>query len=97
MKQEWHIEHTSDGCYQFGVEDAKNKGKYIRASISKECIGHLLQGKHIALLFLNDEYEQVGMIDIELSDYNTNFEVSEELNELIIKGDKTNENGINRS
>ena len=85
MKPEWHIEHKEDECYQVGVKEAKDGGKYIKAAISKDDIGYLLQGKHIALLFLNDDYEQVGMLDIGLSDSNTEFNVSEELNELIIR------------
>ena len=84
MRPEWHIEHETDACYQYGVIEAKEKGKYIKASISLEDIGHLLQGKHVALLFLNDDYGQEGMIDIGLSDEKTVFEVSEELNEMII-------------
>lgn len=84
MKPEWHIEHTTDGCYQYGVKDAIENKKYIKVSISKDDIGNLLQGKHIALLFLNDGYELEGMIDIELTDGKTVFEVPEELNELII-------------
>ena len=86
MKPEWHIEHESEGCYQAGVNEAKDKGKYIKASISKEDIGCLLQEKHITLLFLNDDYEQEGMLDIVLSNKKTTFDVSEKLNEIIIKG-----------
>ena len=84
MKPEWHIE-GKDGCYESSVKEAKNKGKYIRASISKEDIGKLLQGKHVTLLFLNDEYREEGMLDIEFSEGNTTFEVSDELNNMIIK------------
>lgn len=84
MKPEWHIEHTTDSCYHAVVEGAKENKKYINASVSKEDIGHLLQGKHITLLFLNDDYESVGMIDIGLTDGETVFAVSKELNELII-------------
>lgn len=82
--KDWHIEYETEGCYQYNVKDAKEKKKYIKASISKECIGHLLQGKHIALLFLDGGCELEGMIDIELSNGKTTFEVSEELNEIII-------------
>ena len=84
MKPEWHIAYEKDGCYKAGVKEAKQKGMYIRASISKEDIGHLLQGKHVVLLFLNDGYEQDGMLDISLTDGNTEFDVSTELNELIV-------------
>ena len=84
VKPEWHIEYETEGCYQYDVKDAKEKKKYIKASISKECIGHLLQGKHITLLFLNGGCELEGMIDIELTDSGTKFEVSKELNELIV-------------
>lgn len=84
MKPEWHIEHKTEGCYLYGVKEAKENKKYIKASISKDDIGNLLQGKNITLLFLNDEYEDVGMLDIELTDGETYFEVSEELNELIV-------------
>lgn len=77
---EWHVQYKEDGCYQAGVKEAIESKKYIRVSISKEDIGHLLQGKHLTLLFLNDEYEQEGLLDIELTDGNTEFEVSEKLN-----------------
>ena len=93
MKPEWHIEWTEDGCYKAGIKEAKESGKYIKGSISKEEIGHLLQGKHITLLFLNDGYEQEGMLDIELVDGNTNFEVSDKLNNLIITEDKSIKHG----
>lgn len=84
MKPEWHIGYTTDGCYHAEVEQAKENKKYIKVSVSKKDIGNLLQGKHIVLLFLNDGYEDVGMIDIELTDGETVFEIPEELNELII-------------
>lgn len=84
MKPEWHIRHEKEGCYRASVKEAIKTRKYIRVSISKEDIGHLLQEKNISLLFLNDDYEQVGMIDIGLSGGKTEFEVTEELNELII-------------
>jgi hypothetical protein len=85
MKPEWHINCSEEGCYLAGVKDAKGKGRYIRASISKKDLGHLLQGKHITLLFLNDGYEQEAMLDIELSEGKTVFEVSDILNELVSK------------
>lgn len=85
MKPEWHINASEEGCYLAGVKEAKEKGRYIRASISREDIGHLLQGKHITLLFLNDEYEEDGMLDIELIEGSTKFEVSDKLNKLINK------------
>lgn len=84
MKPEWHIEYEKEGCYRAGIREAIENKKYIRASISKEDIGRLLQGYHITLAFLNDGYEQEGMIDIGLSGGKTEFEVSEELNGLII-------------
>ena len=84
MKPEWHTE-GEDGCYLSSVEKAKRNNKYIAASISKEDIGNLLQGKHITLLFLNDDYGMEGMLDIKLSEGNTEFDVSEKLNDMIIK------------
>ena len=85
MKPEWHITYSDEGCYLADVKEAKEKGRYIKASISIEEIGHLLQGKHITLLFLNDGYEEEGMLDIELTEGSTKFEVSDELNKLINK------------
>lgn len=83
MKPEWHIEHKTDRCYLSSVKKAKEHKKYIKASISKETIGYLLQGRQIVLLFFNDDYEVEGMLDIELSDGKTVFDVSEELSKLI--------------
>ena len=89
MKPEWHISCTEDGCYKAGVKEAKESGMYIKGSISIEDIGHLLQGRHITLLFLNDDYEQEARLDIELTDEKTNFSVSNKLNDLIITEDKS--------
>lgn len=83
-RPEWHIEERRECCYLSKVKQAKNDGRYIKVSISSEDIGRLLQDKHITLLFLNNDYEQKGMIDIELSDKGTSFDVSRELNELIM-------------
>lgn len=84
IELEWHVVHTKDGCYQSNVEQAKEDGVYIHISLSKEEIGDLLQGKHIELLFLNDDYRQKGMLDIELTDNNTNCEVSEKIHKMIV-------------
>lgn len=84
MRPEWHIEYKTDENYLWNIKNAKEHGKYIKASISKETIGYLLQGRQIVLLFLNDDYEVNGMLDIELSDEKTVFEVSEELNQMIV-------------
>ena len=84
MKPENHIAHESDGCYWAEVETALANNRYIGVKVSKRDIGHLLQGKHIILLFLNDDYEDKGMVDIKLSDDETVFEVSEELNQMMI-------------
>lgn len=83
MKPEWHL-NGDDGCYFASVEEAKEKDKYIEISISKEDIGNLLQGRYISLLFLNEKCEEEGMIDIKLSDKETNFEIPEKINNLII-------------
>lgn len=80
MKPEWHIEWKSDGCYQFSVNAAQKNGRYIKASLSKEYLGYLLQGAHVCLLFLNNNYELQGVLDIELTDDDTNFAVSDKLN-----------------
>lgn len=79
MKPEWHVEPI-DSCYEYTVKDAIRNKKYIKASISKDDIGNLL---HV-LLFLNDDYGLEGMMDIGLTDEKTIFEVSDELNELIV-------------
>ena len=84
MKPEWHIQSEEDKSYQYSVLIAEENKKYIKASLSIDDIGHLLQGKHITLLFLNDGYEMEGMMDIGLTDYHTDFKVSDDLNELII-------------
>lgn len=84
MKPAWHIEHKTEGCYLSNVKNAQENKKYIRASISKEDIGKLLQDTHITLLFLNDAYGLEGMLDIGLSDDKTVFDVSEQLNHMII-------------
>lgn len=84
MKPEWHIDYKTEECYLSEVDSAMKKNKYIKVSLSKECIGHLLQGKQVSLLFLNDDYELEGMLDIGLSDEENEFNVSNELNELII-------------
>lgn len=93
MKPEWHIEYEEDGCYKAGVKEAKESGKYIKGLISKDDIGHLLQGRHIALLFLNDDYEQKALLDIGLTNDTTNFSVSNKLNDLIITEDKSVKHG----
>lgn len=93
MKPEWHIEWAEDGCYKAGVKEAKENGKYIKGLISKEDIGHLLQEKHIVLLFLNDDYRQKAMLDIELTDNTTVFSVSNKLNNLIITEDESVKHG----
>ena len=93
MKPEWHISCTEDGCYKAGVKEAKESGMYIKGSISKDDIGHLLQGKHITLLFLNDDYEQEARLDIGLTNEKTNFSVSNKLNDLIITEDKNVKHG----
>jgi ribosomal protein S27AE len=93
MKPEWHISCIEDGCYQAGVKEAKEDGMYIKGSISKDDIGHLLQGKHITLLFLNDDYEQEARLDIGLTNEKTNFSVSNKLNDLIITEDKSVKHG----
>lgn len=93
MKPEWHISCTEDGCYKAGVKEAKESGMYIKGSISVEDVGHLLQGRHITLLFLNDDYEQEARLDIGLTDEKTNFSVSNKLNDLIITEDKSTKHG----
>lgn len=93
MKPEWHISCVEDGCYKAGVKDAKESGMYIKSSISKDDIGHLLQGKHITLLFLNDNYEQEARLDIGLTDEKTKFSVSNKLNDLIITEEKSVKHG----
>lgn len=93
MKPEWHISYTEDGCYKAGIKEAKESGKYIKGSISVEDVGHLLQGRHITLLFLNDDYEQEARLDIGLTDEKTNFSVSNKLNDLIIAEDKSVKHG----
>ena len=93
MKPEWHISCVEDGCYKAGVKEAKEDGMYIKGSISKDDVGHLLQGKHITLLFLNDDYEQEARLDIGLTDEKTNFSVSNKLNDLIITEDKSVKHG----
>ena len=93
MKPEWHISCTEDGCYKAGVKEAKESGMYIKGSISIEDIGHLLQGRHITLLFLNDDYEQEARLDIGLTNEKTNFSVSNKLNDLIITEDKSVKHG----
>ena len=93
MKPEWHISCTEDGCYKAGVKEAKESGMYIKGSISIEDIGHLLQGRHITLLFLNDDYEQEARLDIGLTNEKTNFSISNKLNDLIITEDKSVKHG----
>ena len=93
MKPEWHISCTEDGCYKAGVKEAKESEMYIKGSISIEDIAHLLQGRHITLLFLNDDYEQEARLDIGLTNEKTNFSVSNKLNDLIITEDKSAKHG----
>lgn len=93
MKPEWHIMHVDDGSYKMDVKDAKENGKYIKGLISKNDVGHLLQGKHIGLLFLNEDYEEEGLLDIGLTDDETNFSISNKLNDLIITEDKSVKHG----
>lgn len=83
MKPEHHIEYVTDGCYTSSVKTAKDKEMHIECLLSKEDIGNLLQGKVANLLFLNNDYELEGMIDIKLSDGKTTFNVSDKLNNLI--------------
>lgn len=87
MKPEHRIKQEEERSYQFDVMQAKENKKYIKAAISIEDIGKLLQGRHAVLLFLNDEYDMEGMLDIYMSDDKTQFVVSEELNEMIIRHD----------
>lgn len=95
MKYEtrWHILYVDDESYKRDVKNAKKNGKYIKGLISKNDIGHLLQGKHIGLLFLNDEYGEEGFLDIGLTDNKTSFSVSNKLNELIITEDNSVKHG----
>lgn len=83
MKPEWHMSPVED-CFEFSVEDAKSKKKYMNIAISKDNIGSLLQGKHLEISFLNDDYDLAGMIDVHLSKSETKFKVSKEVNDLMI-------------
>ena len=83
MKPEHHIGYIKEGCYTSSVELAKDKEMHIECLLSKEDIGNLLQGKAVNLLFLNNDYELAGMIDIKLSDGQTKFNISDKLNNLI--------------
>ncbi len=84
-KPEYYVNHIEEGVYISTVNNSIEKNTYIKCSISKEDIGNLLQGKSVSLVFLNDDYESTGMIDIVLSDGKTNFDVSDGINEMINK------------
>lgn len=83
MKPEYHVEHITDGCYISSIEVTKENGTHMECQLSIEDVGNLLQGKAIELLFLNDDYELKGMIDIKLSDNKTKFNISDKLNTII--------------
>lgn len=76
-KLTYNIEYPQEGSYIYGVKEAKSNSRYIHISISKEDIGNLLQGKNIKILFLNAGYESPGIIDVQLSDSETNCISSE--------------------
>ncbi len=84
MKPEYHVNSITEHCYISSIELTKKKETHIECQLSKEDIGNLLQGKAIELLFLNDNYELKGMIDIKLSDTETKFDISDKLNNMII-------------
>lgn len=84
MKPEHHVEDITEGCYISSIKAAKKNGTHIECKLSKEDIGNLLQGKAIDLLFLNDGYELTGMIDIKMTDNETEFNVSDKLNGVLI-------------
>lgn len=86
VKPEWHIENPKEGCFISGRECAELNNRYIHISISKEDLGNLLQGKHLGILFLDDNYRNTGMIDVQLSDSETNFVTSEKVNDFMIQG-----------
>lgn len=88
MKPECHVSSTEEECYLSSVEVTKAKGTHIECQLSKEDIGNLLQGKAIELLFLNSDCALEGMIDIKLSDTETNLNVSDKLNNMILDNGK---------
>ena len=90
-KPEYHVNHTSEEHYQYEIMDVKAKQSHIECKLSKEDIGNLLQGKAIYLLFLNDGYEASAMIDIKMTDYETEFNVSDEIVEKM-NGDNVTKN-----
>ena len=69
--------------YQHHVLDAQINRKYIKLSLSLDDIGCLLQEKHLIFPFHNNIGVIEGVIDIEMADLDSKFEVSEELNSLI--------------
>lgn len=85
MKPEYHVEDITEELYISSIEEARKSETHIECKLSKEDIGNLLQGKAIELLFLNDNYELEGMIDIKLSDTKTEFNISDKLNNMINK------------
>lgn len=92
MKPEWHIDYADERSHQSEVEHQIKDKKYIGIEISLENIGDLLQGKLVTLLFLNDNYECVGMIDVMMRPNKTNFVISDQMNDLIINADFNGEN-----
>ena len=85
MNPELLVTHSGDGCLKCEIKEAKRNNKYIHISMSKEDIGSLLQGKHLVLLFLNNGYECTGMINIQLSNAENDFLVSEEFNDYMTR------------
>lgn len=83
-KPEYNIKNPDDGSFMADVEVAQESKRYINISISKEDLGCLLQGKHLEILFPGDELDGRGMIDIGLSDKETKFEISDEVNKFMI-------------
>lgn len=92
MKPEWHIDYADERSHQSEVEHQIKDKKYIGIELSLENIGDLLQGRHVILLFLNDGYECVGMIDVMMRPNKTNFVISDQMNDLIINADFNGEN-----
>ena len=72
-----NIEARDERCYISAVEEAEELGKHIEIALSKQELGHLLQGNAVTLMYLDEEFEMQGMIDIKMSDGETFFKVPE--------------------
>ena len=91
---EYHVSHISEEHYQYEIMDVKSKYSHIECKLSKDDIGNLLQGKAVYLLFLNDGYEATAMIDIKMTDYETEFNVSDEIVEKMNGNNVTKNNEV---